>query len=202
MTKTMFLKRLETALSKLSDDDIYGSIDYYTELIDERIESGMSEEAAVADLGDPEKIAKEIMLGMSFRQIIKSKCKKIHKLPVWEIVLMILGLPILLILAVSALVIVISIYASLWAIWASVWVTDIALAITGIASFIPFVTSLVSAPAAALLALGIGLTSLGISVPLFAGCVKLTSIFVKLHLQITRFFKRIMIGNKKASQNQ
>ena len=61
MTKTEFLVQLKEKLSCLPQADIQQSLEYYVEMIDDRIDDGMSEESAVQSVGTPEKIAEEIV---------------------------------------------------------------------------------------------------------------------------------------------
>lgn len=63
MTKREFLETIRKGISSLSEEDIIRSVRYYSEMIDDRIEDGMSEQDAVAAMGDPEAIIAEIMQG-------------------------------------------------------------------------------------------------------------------------------------------
>ena len=49
MSKTEFLTELKKALEGLPEEDIEKSLEYYSEMIDDRIEDGLSEEEAVAE---------------------------------------------------------------------------------------------------------------------------------------------------------
>ena len=53
MTKSEFLSALENRLSGLPKDDVQKSIDYYSEIIDDRMEEGLTEEEAVRGEGNP-----------------------------------------------------------------------------------------------------------------------------------------------------
>ena len=56
MNKAEFLAALRERLSGLPEEDFNRSVDYYTEMIDDRVEDGMSEEEAVACLGSMDEI--------------------------------------------------------------------------------------------------------------------------------------------------
>lgn len=60
MTKDEFILTMQNALSGMHRADLERTIQYYREMIDDRIEEGMSEEAAVADVGDPIELAEAI----------------------------------------------------------------------------------------------------------------------------------------------
>jgi uncharacterized membrane protein len=61
MTKLQFLYQLEKHLKKLSNIEKNQTISYYSEMIDDMIESGLSEEQAVNKLGNPKDIAKQYL---------------------------------------------------------------------------------------------------------------------------------------------
>ena len=60
MTKEQFLNELQNRLSFLPSSEVAPFISYYREMIEDRMEEGMSEEAAVADVGDPIELAAAI----------------------------------------------------------------------------------------------------------------------------------------------
>lgn len=61
MTKAEFLAYVQEKLSALSFAEQQRSLTYYEELIEDYREDGMTEEEAIARLGDPEEITKEIL---------------------------------------------------------------------------------------------------------------------------------------------
>lgn len=63
MNRHAFLRELEGRLAALSEAERDQTLAYYGEMIDDRIEAGMSEEAAVAALGAMEEIAAEALQG-------------------------------------------------------------------------------------------------------------------------------------------
>lgn len=63
MNKYEFLAAVREGLSGIEKNDIDSSLDYYREIIDDKIESGLSEEDAIASLGDIEGIISEIRQG-------------------------------------------------------------------------------------------------------------------------------------------
>lgn len=60
MTKAEFLEELRARLQGLDKDDLQRSLDFYSEMIDDRMEDGMSEGEAVANVGDLNQIAPQI----------------------------------------------------------------------------------------------------------------------------------------------
>lgn len=162
MTKKEFLEKLEDAIKELPRAEIEEHLIFYREMIDDRIEEGVSEEDAVAKLGNIKDIASQILGDLEKRKSEKEAVKKAdekdenddsasseppktkkRKLKVWEIVLIILAAPAALSILFSAVSVVISIYTALWSVAISFWASFgalCALAPTGIvlavASFI------------------------------------------------------------------
>lgn len=75
MTKIEFLNDLRKRVSHLPQGEIEKSITFYSEMIDDRMEDGISEESAVNDLGNIEKIVQEIELDMPFTTLMKNKIR-------------------------------------------------------------------------------------------------------------------------------
>ncbi len=63
MTKTEFLAQLQAALQKggYSEEEAAASCDFYAELMDDRCENGAQEEEVIADFGDIDTIAEQIL---------------------------------------------------------------------------------------------------------------------------------------------
>lgn len=57
MSKEEFLAQLRRGLAGLPQEDVEERLTFYSETIDDRIEEGLTEEAAVADVGDVDEIA-------------------------------------------------------------------------------------------------------------------------------------------------
>ena len=73
MNKQEFLTRLRKGLSGLPQEDIEERLTFYSEMIDDRIEEGLSEEEAVAAIGSPDEIAEQIIGEIPIKKIVKEK---------------------------------------------------------------------------------------------------------------------------------
>ena len=62
MNKAEFLQSLSALLGALSESERTRVLDYYAEMIDDRVEAGMSEVEAVAAMGAPEAVLRELSL--------------------------------------------------------------------------------------------------------------------------------------------
>lgn len=100
MTKLEFLCQLEKYLKTLSKIDKDQIISYYSEMIDDMIESGLSEEQAVNKLGNPKDIAKQYL---NQNEYIENEEKKSNN---------IVGKIFALIGIIFSLVIIVSIFSS------------------------------------------------------------------------------------------
>ena len=89
MTKKEFMSSLREKLSGLGEEDIRKSLDYYSE----RIEDGMTEEEAVADVGTPDECANAILMDMPLSKVVKAKINKERSIKWWDVLLIILGAP-------------------------------------------------------------------------------------------------------------
>lgn len=61
MNKSEFLERIKNGISHLPYGEMRRHLDYYDEMIDDRMEEGLSEEEAVATMEVPERIAAQIL---------------------------------------------------------------------------------------------------------------------------------------------
>ena len=134
MKRIEFLNQLKAQLWALPEADIQCSLDYYSEMIDDRMEDGLSEEEAVAAIGDLDEIVKQILNETPRPPATVKKEQKQQKqgLETWMIVLLVLGSPVWIPLVASAAGTVISVYVSLWTVVISLYAVFIALAIASV----------------------------------------------------------------------
>ena len=121
MTKNQFINELKVRLNGLPRKDIDERILFYSEMIDDRIEDGVSEEEAVDLIGDVEEVAAQIAAGFTVINGEKNKIKSKRKMGAGETVLIAVGFPIWFSLLASAFAVLISLYAVVWALVATLW---------------------------------------------------------------------------------
>ncbi|MBQ2388268.1 MAG: DUF1700 domain-containing protein [Clostridia bacterium] len=121
MNKQEFFEQLRKGLSGLPKDDIEERLTFYKEMIEDRIEDGLSEEDAVSAVGEVNEIVSQIAADIPLTKIAKERIKIKRRLSAGEIVLLVLGSPIWLSLGIAAFAIILSLYISLWAIIISLW---------------------------------------------------------------------------------
>lgn len=128
MTKQEFLIELREGLSGLPQNDLEERITFYREMIDDRMEEGLTEAEAVAAVGPVHDIILQVVEDYPFPELIKVRIRSARKLSPLMIVLLCLGSPIWLSLLIAAFAVLLSLYASLWAIIVSIWSVFAALA--------------------------------------------------------------------------
>ena len=95
MKREEFTEALKLALKDLPEQEIQSSLAYFNEMIDDRIDEGMTEEEAVADLGRVDEIAAKLLAeNQTLVERVKDKLMPKRRLAIWEIILLILGFPI------------------------------------------------------------------------------------------------------------
>ena len=171
MIKQEFLAQLRKKMSGLPQDDIEGRLTFYSEMIDDRIEEGFSEEEAVAAVGTVDEIVAQVVADIPFAKIAKKRIKPKRRLKTWEIVLLVLGSPIWLSLGIAAFCIIFSLCVSLWAVIISLCAVFASLAvcfIDGVVSGIVFAVSGNGLSGIAMV--GVGIICAGLSIFMFYGC--------------------------------
>lgn len=94
MNKKQFLEAIRNRIKGLPENDIDKSLDYYSEMIDDRVEDGMTEEEAVAALGTVDEIVAQILNDIPLQKLVKEKVRPKRSLSAFEILLLVLGFPI------------------------------------------------------------------------------------------------------------
>lgn len=171
MNKQEFLMWLRKGLSGLPENDIEERLIFYSEMIDDRKEEGLSEEEAVREIGNIDEIISQIIADTPFARLVKEKVKPSRQLRTWEIVLLVIGSPIWLSLGIAVFSVIISVYITLWSVIISLWATEAALWCSVIGSFFSFVFLIFNGNVTSgIVMISAGMVCAGISIFLFYGC--------------------------------
>ena len=198
MTKQEFLDQLRAGLAGMPPKDVEERIEFYGEMIDDRMEEGLSEEDAVLAVGSVERIVDQILAETPLAKLAKEKIKPTRALRAWEIVLLALGSPLWIVLLAAAFVIVLALYAVLWSLIASLWAVFGALAGGGIGFVVGGgILALTGRPAAGLALVGGGLILSGLAILLFLGCVLATRGTAILSKKIVLGIKKCFVRREK-----
>ena len=179
MNKQQFIEALNEKLCGLPKNDVDERIAFYIEMIDDRIEEGLRESEAVADVGSVETIAEQIRSDLCAVETLPKKDKQKNsekrKMKAWEIVLLVLGFPLWFPLLISAVAVVFSLYVVVWSLVVLLWAIGAALAASGIGVIVLGVSIIVKGNAISGLALiGLAIAAVGLSIFMFFGCRETT----------------------------
>ena len=197
MNKIQFLMLLHDRLSGLPREEIEERLNFYGEMIDDRVEEGLSEEEAVADVGNVDQIVDQILQEIPLMKIVKEKIKPKRKLKVLEIILLSLGSPIWGSLLIAALAVVFSLYLSLWSVIISLWAVFVALGacvLGGLGNGIFLMCS--GNGAAGAVYFGASVVCAGLTVFFFLGCKLATKGMIRLTKKIVLWVKGLFTGKE------
>ena len=166
MTKLQFVFSLQDKLSHLPKAELEERLSFYIEMIEDRMEEGLSEEEAVSAVGSIDEIAAQIL--SESQPTIRTTSKR--KLAVWEVILLILGSPIWLSLLVAAAAVGLSLYVSLWAGIISLWAVFVSVSACAFYSIIGIFYAFTGHPLQGTAMVGAGLVCAGLAILLFYGC--------------------------------
>lgn len=183
MTKLEWMKDMRKRLARLPDYELARTLSYYSEMIEDRMEDGMEEEAAVKSLGDPEAIAADVLIDTPLGALIQGKMReqreKSGNRRLW-IVLSIVCFPIWMPLLLGLGSVILAVYACVWAVVIALLALEFSLAAVGIFGLFGAVLALGSGLPPFLLILGLSLFSGGLFVITVRGMLHLCKQFVAL----------------------
>ncbi|MGN1062399.1 MAG: DUF1700 domain-containing protein [Candidatus Scatosoma sp.] len=198
MNKREFIAKLRAKLSGLPKQDVEERLIFYSEMIEDRMEEGLTEEEAVSQIGSAEEIAAQIIADIPLAKIAKERIKPKKRLTAWETVLLALGSPVWLSLLIVAFALIVTLYASLWAAVVALWaafVAPVACSLGGIAGGIVNAVS-GNGPAGAAM-LGAGIFCAGLAVFVFFGCKAATKGVILLSGKVVLSIKKGFVKKEK-----
>ena len=201
MNKAEFINKLRNELKGYPHDAVEDSIQYYSEMIDDRMEDGMSEEEAVSKIGDPIAIAKQIKYNMPLKNVIKEKvaAKKVENknkdINIGLIIVLILGAPLWIPLAITILSLVGTFFILLWVFDFVMYVLALVSAVSIIAAIIGAgITLFTTGVGTSLVFVGSGIGAVGLTLLLVVGGIAFAKAIVALTASFARGIKRTIVG--------
>lgn len=170
MRKEEFLARLRQGLSGLPEKDAEEHVSFYSEMIEDRIEDGLTEEEAVLGVGSVEEIVTRIIKDAPKPDRETEQKTPKRRLKTWEIVLVILGSPIWLSLGIAAAAVALSVYVTLWSLVVSLWAVFSSLVGCALGGIIAGAAACVGNAFAGTALVAAGILCAGLSIFLFFGC--------------------------------
>ena len=193
MTKIKFLMSLHDQLSDLPKDEVEERLSFYSEMIEDRMEEGLSEADAVAEVGSVDEIAAQITEELKKPKKVKKKLKK------WEILLLTLGFPLWFPLLVAGASVAFSLYVVLWSMVVSVWAVFGAMVGSSIGMVVSGMGAMLNGnPPSGVAMIGAGITCAGLAVFMFYGCKSATKGLIFLTKKLGSAIKRLF-GWKEAA---
>lgn len=198
MNKQEYLDTLRAALETKNAANVDGMIEYYDEMICDRMEDGMSEEDAVAALPAVHKVVEDAMLDMPIHKLAtarvresREKAEKKGHGAIW-IVLAVLGFPIWFPLAITLITLVLVFMLVLFIFVGVLYIVDISIGASALAVLLgglSFTLGVFTFPGF--------LTGLGGALVLGAICILLIKPLNIVAKAVARFCGAVLIGIKK-----
>lgn len=198
MDKFHFLTHLRAKLWALPKEDAERTVEYYREMIEDRMEDGLSEEEAVADVGNIDEIVNNILADSPKAQPVPQPMvqpvKENRRLRWWEILLLVLGSPVWASLLIAVAAVAFSVWITLWSVVISLYAAAVSLAASVVGCILACFFMTEGSFGAILVALGAALVCAGLSILMFMlsnlsakGMIALTKVTAK---GIKRIFTR------------
>ena len=185
MTKQEFLDALRKYLTGLPQDEIEERISFYSEMIDDEVADGKSEEEVIEQIGSIDDVVMEIAGGIPLVKLVKEKIKPKRKLKAWEIVLLILGFPLWFPLLLTGLVLALVFYLLIWILVIVSYAVEASLIVASVGSLVVFIASMAGGQ--------FNLISLGVSIMCAGGAALFLFVCywaTKGTLKFTKFLSR------------
>lgn len=197
MSKQEFLEQLRKGFSGLSQEDIEERLTFYSEMIEERMEEGLSEEEAVLAVGTIDEIVEQVIVDIPLSKIAIERIKPKRRLSAGEIILLALGSPIWVSLGIAVIAVILSLYISLWSVIVSLWSVFVSLAICSVASVLS-IFGIGGNGAGGIAMLAAGIVCAGLSIFMFYGCKVATKGTLILTKKIAKWIKNCFIKKEVA----
>lgn len=199
MNKQEFLTQLRKGLAGLPQDDIEERLAFYNEMIEDRLEEGLSEMEAVAAVGSVPEIVAQVVADIPFTKIARERIRPKRRLSAGEITLLVLGSPIWLSLGIAAFAVILSLYVVLWSVIISLWSVFVSLAACALGGVMGCVMFTVSGNGVSgITVLAAGLVCAGLSIFMFYGCKAATKGTLILTKKIAIWIKNGFIKKEEA----
>lgn len=199
MKKQEFLDAIKNNLSGFPKHEIEERLNFYSEIIDDKIEEGIDEEIAVSEIGTVDEITKQIIKDIPFYKIAKERVKFDRKLSSFEMLIILLSSPIWFSLLISVIAVIFSLYVALWSVIVSVWACFVSFIAGGFGGIILSIISLfIGHNVDALFIIGASIVLLGLSIITFYGCKLATKAIIILTKKLALLAKKLFAKKEEA----
>lgn len=199
MRKEDFLCELRESLSGLPQSELDERLAFYREQIDDRMEDGLSEEAAVSAIGSVNDIVLQVVDEYPFPELIKVRIRPKRKLSAGLVTLLVLGSPVWLSLLIALFAVILAVYVSLWAMLVSLWSVFVSLAVSAVGCLFGGVALVCGGyVSTGIVALAAALVCAGLSILAFFGCKGATKGVLRLTKTLVLSAKKRLIRKEEA----
>lgn len=200
MNKIEFALTLQEKLKGLPREDLRRSLEYYNEMIDDRMEDGLTEEEAIEAIGSMDEITKQILDETPMTVLVKEKLRPKRQLKTWQLVLLWVGIPVWGTLLLSAVSVVFSVYVAIWSVLIALFAATFAIAVSAVVSIPTAILFLVvgNPPLSALFLFSCGLILAGLSIFLAIGCQYFGKGVIWVGKHFWLWLKSLIVGKEAA----
>lgn len=200
MKRLEFLLQLRERLSCLPQDDMEERLTFYNEMIDDLLEEGLSEQEAVAQIGNVNEIASQILQDTPLSTLVKERIKPKQRMKPWQIVLLAVGSPLWFSLLMAALAVGICLYTVLWVLVICLWAVFASVAACALGGMVGGgIFAATGNRLAGIATIGAALVCAGVSIFLFCGCKAATKGAARLTGKIISATKRCFMKKEVPS---
>lgn len=194
MTKIEFLNAIRKKLSILPKEEVDDRINFYSEMIDDKIEDGLSEKDAISDIGSVDDVVESILAETPVVKLAKQRLKSKRRFSVIEVILLTLGSPIWLSLLIAFIAVLFSAYVAVASVVISVWAVFISTCVGGVGGVIAglFFASTKNVYTGILL-IGLSFVCVGIAILFFYVCKWLSKAVLVLPKKFILSIKKSLI---------
>lgn len=199
MNKTEFTEALRRALGKLPSYEVEQSIAFYAEMIDDRMEDGMTEAEAVAALGPVEAIAAQIIAETP--PIPKAIARANTGSRTLNIVLLAVFSPLWVPIVLALALAVFAVYLSIWAVVVALWAVVVTLLLCAPVGIWGLVYCLSTGfPLTGLWLLGCGLAGAGLGLFAWFGVLAASKGLVQLTHTFACWIKSLFVKRRNKGE--
>lgn len=201
MNKQEFLTELKKRLSGIPKKDIDQTIEFYEELILDKMEEGQTEEEAIASLDSIDEIVKATLSNVSIPKLVKEKFAPKRSLKTWEIVVIASTAIIWIPLAIVLLSVILSLYVGLWSGVIALAASTISVGASSLIIVGGILDLCIGHAASGIFTIGLALALLGIALLLGLLTFKLSKLMVVLCKKIILWIKSLFIKRGEKDEN-
>jgi uncharacterized membrane protein len=185
----------------LSEEDIDKALDFYMEAINDRIDDGLTEEQAIKAVGTSDEVAEQILMDTPLPKLVSATVKPQRKLKAWEIILIVLGAPVWIPIAIALLSVALAVFITLFALMFALAAVLIGFVISGIALLIMAVIAVFAGGAGtALLKFAVGLVAIGVGILLFIPVKAAVLWLIELCGRFFKWIKKQFVKRKNSKK--